>query len=208
MSHSDKKIRQLLDLLFEQLKMARGAFLVAKYIYDAKQGNRINSTHYFFSQVYQSCLESSILALSRLLVQNSDSINFDYLLECVKKNIDSFPHTSSEAVKFAIAQHREQLENYKSLILKIKNQRDKTIAHLDKKHVNNLGLIFKYPPISEAEIEKIFDVLMEIINAYGGYLTPSQGFHLDVLAPNIHDDIEFVIERIGKKEPKIGGFPN
>jgi hypothetical protein len=198
-SQSDKKLQRILGLLFNQMTRARGAFLVAKHVFYAKQGNRINSTHYFFSQVYQSCLESTILGLSRLLVQNSDSINFDYLLNYVEQNIDCFPRVSSREVKFTIAKHRERLQNCASLILSIKDQRDKAIAHLDKKHVNNPNMVFKYPPIHEMEIEELFELLIKIINTYGSYLVPSQEFRIDVLAPNIRDDIEFVIERINKK---------
>ena len=197
MNQSSKKIQDILGCLSDQLARGWLVFLVAKYVYQTFHSSRITSARYFFTATYLSCMESAILALSRLAVPHSDSISIEYLLNCSEQSPRAFPRTQKEAVLSSVCEHRQQLKTIDSLIANVKEQRNRTIAHLDRKYVNNPASIFSSPPLDMSGVERAFILLLRIINTYKRYLDSSELF-LDNLAPNVREDLEYLIGLIEK----------
>jgi len=197
MNRSSEKIQDILGYLSNQLARGWLFFLVAKYVYQAFQSSQITSARHFFAATYLSCIESAILALSRLAVPHSDSISIEYLLNCSAQSPKAFPRAQKEVVLNSVSEHRQQLKAIGSLIANVKEQRDQTIAHLDRKYVNNPSAIFSSPPLDMREIERTFVLLLRIINTYKRYLDSSELF-LNFLAPNVRDELEYLIGLIEK----------
>jgi hypothetical protein len=169
---------------------------VAKHVHDARSSQRINCAYYFFNTVEEACIESAILALSRVIVPNNDSINVQYLLNYSEQNHHAFPRADQQTIADSVQQHRQQLASISSLIANIKEQRDRTVAHLDRKHVTNPSAVYAYPPLNYMEIESVFGLLLRIINTYSGYLVPSEDIRLDDIEPSVVDDMSYLIKLI------------
>jgi hypothetical protein len=197
MSNSEKKIRDIIGRLAYQIAWGWQAFHIAKYVHERSANKRINCAHYFFNVVEASTMETAVLTLARLTIPHRDeSITINYLLNFVEQNREAFPHIQESTILAEIAHHRSQLESLNSLVANIKEQRDKTIAHLDKLHVTNPSAVYTHPPIDYQEVERAFRLLLNIVNVYAGYLRPSEEIRLDDIAPNITDDVEYLTNLI------------
>ena len=197
MSKSDRQIRDIIGHLAYQIAWGWQAFHIAKYVHERRANNRINCAHYFFNGVEASTIETAVLTLARLTIPHRDeSITINYLLNYVEQNREAFPQIQESAVLAAIAHHLSQLESLNSLVANIKEQRDKTIAHLDKLHVTNPSAVYTHPPIDFQEVERAFRLLLNIVNVYAGYLRPSEEIRLDDIVPNITDDIEYLTKLV------------
>ena len=98
MRQSKPNIKNILLQLGDQLTKCWCAFYVAKYIRQAYQSNRVPSAHYFFGATYTTCMEGILLAFSRLVLPDKDSIHIHYLLNCNEQNPDALLGASKEKV--------------------------------------------------------------------------------------------------------------
>jgi hypothetical protein len=198
MSNSEQQIRDIIGHIAYQISWGWQAFLIAKYIHERRVNKRINCAYYFFNGTETSTIETAVLTLARLTIPDRErkSITIDYLLNYVEQHSEVFPQIQGNTMLAVIARHRSQLESLNSLIANIKEQRDRTIAHLDKLHITNPSAVYTHPPIDYQEVEKAFSLLLNIVNVYAGYLLPSEEIRLDDIAPNITDDVEYLTKLI------------
>ncbi|MBN1318448.1 MAG: hypothetical protein JXA42_23410 [Anaerolineales bacterium] len=203
MNPIDQKARDIIGHLAYQLARGWTTFVVAKHVHEARSGKRINCAHYFFNTVEESCIESAILALSRVLIPHIDSINVQYLLNYSEQNHRVFPRADQQTIIDNVQRHRQQLASISSLIANIKEQRDRTVAHLDRKHVTNPSAVYAYPPLNYLEIESVFSLLLCIINTYSGYLVPSEDIRLDDIEPSVVDDMSCLVKLIEQDNARL-----
>lgn len=201
MDKSSLKIKDILSYLSDQLGRGWLALQVSKYLYQAFQNSKITSARYFFISAYLSCTESAVLALSRLVIPNQDSINIEYLLNTAKHNSKVFSNVGKEEVLKAILEHEQKLKTIASLMVSIKDHRDRTLAHLDRKHINDPAAIIANPSIDMQEVEKVFYLILQIINTYKGYLDSSE-LYLTNLEKEIEDDLGYLLNLIKKADER------
>lgn len=170
MSKSPHKLREIVQYLSDQLTRGWAALWVAQQIDGARQSGRLRNAHAFWGTTYEASVESAILALARLIVPHKDAISVEYLLNCVYQSPSAFPRPEREAVMRTVAQHRALLGAIGPLVDRVKNHRDRTIAHLDKRHVNQQDLLESQRPIDLDEIERAFGRILAVLNAYRVYL--------------------------------------
>lgn len=194
--------REILRILTIQWVRGLQAYFVAKQVHESREKKRIASLVYFFNTVELSCQETTILALSKLLVTNKDSITIPYLLDYAGRNPLAFPKANDQLLPEVISRHREQLNELEPLINRIKKQRDKTIAHLDKLHVSNPSTIANTFFIDFLQVEKIFKDLQQLINEYGEYLEPPFSFLQDIPKPSVIEDVEYLTQLIEQDDLK------
>jgi len=202
MNPPDQTVRDIIGHLACQLAKSWQAFLVAKYVHEARSVGRINCSHYFFDSVEESCLEVAILVLAKIVVPNDDSINIHYLLNYSEQNPEAYRSSHEKVIRDCVLQHKKQLENIAPLIANIKEQRDHTIAHLDKKHIKNPSAVYTHPPLDYREVENLYRLLLGAINAYSGYLVPSDDIHLDNIAPEVAGDLQYLTKLIERDNAK------
>ena len=46
-------------------------------------------------------------------------------------------------------------------------------------------------------------LLLGIINTYNGHLQPSEEFRLNILEPDIKDDLDYIVGLLGKKQKRF-----
>ena len=192
----DQRVRDIIGHLTHQLANGWGAFLVARHIHEARASRQINCAHYFFSISEESCIESALLALSRVIVAHNDSINIQYLLSYVEQNHQAFPSVDEKTLTDSVSRHIQELNNISSLIANIREQRNRTIAHLDRRHVTNPSSVYTHPPLDYREVEQAFGLLLGIINTYSGYLRPSEEIRLDNIDAGIDEDSNYLVRLI------------
>jgi len=169
-SKSRGALRAIVGSLSDQLARGWASLAAARQIDGSRQGSQSCRERAFLDTTYDACVESAVLALARLLVPHKDSISVTYLLNCVQQSPSAFPVPERDAVARAVEQHRALLKEMQPLVDQVKDYRDRTIAHLDKKVVNHRHAVHAHPPVELDDVERAFLLTLDVINAYRGYL--------------------------------------
>jgi hypothetical protein len=131
----DERMERLILALCNELTWGLRSFYAAKVLYKSE----LRLTPTLFDTFYWSCLDNSVLILSRIIVAKkkfkNDSVNVQYLLEQAKNTPSLFRFAKSDEIQKSNLAHVELLESYKSLIDALEDQRDRNLTHLDLKHV-------------------------------------------------------------------------
>ena len=86
MSNAYQKARHTLEYLDVQLSAGWTNFLIAKLIHDAQANKKLSSDYLFFNISMQSCIDITIIALSKIIVHHRDPISIQYFLDYAKQN--------------------------------------------------------------------------------------------------------------------------
>jgi hypothetical protein len=170
MSTSRHKLSEIVTYLSSQLTHGWSALWVAEQIARADRASELLSAQSLFSAAYEACVESAILALARLAIAHRSSMSVDYLLNCIYHSPSAYPVPKRAAVAEAVAQHRALLEDLRPLVDRVKDYRDRAIAHLDKRHVNQRDEVHAHPPVELWEIDRAFELMRVILKAHREYL--------------------------------------
>jgi hypothetical protein len=165
MSKSRRALQEIADSLSGQLSRGWAALWVARQTGLARRDGALSGARSLFSTIDDACVESAILALARLVVSHKDSISVVYLLNCMQHSPSAFPISQRETVMDAVARHQRQLEALQPLVDRVKDHRDRTIAHLDKRYVNRRDTLHTYPPPALDEVERAFVSIAAVLNA-------------------------------------------
>jgi hypothetical protein len=165
-SKSRRTLVEIVGYLSSQLAQGWAALAVAQQIERSKHEGHLGSAPTLSDTAYGACLESAILALARLTVAHKDSISVEYLLNCVQQSPSAFPIPQREAVIEMVSQHRTQLQGLDPLVEQIKDYRDRTVAHLDKRHVNQRRAIQRDPPADKDELACAFVSIGGVLDAH------------------------------------------
>jgi len=90
--------------------------------------------------------------------KKDDEISVQYLFNMCNRN---------KKLSCMRQSHQKQLEGLIPLIEQVKTWRDLTIAHLDKKHVNDPSTIAKMQPV---DMENVGEGFILLVNIRFGYL--------------------------------------
>jgi len=172
-SNPIERIETTLDFLIYELGWAFLYYYTAQTIaYESRENENLLDNKLFFSAFFGST-DDAILILSRLVIDNKNSINMDYLLNLVENNCDLLPISSKANVLSAVKEHRIQLDNMEPLVNKIKRERDKKLAHADRVRVNNPENNLSNPTFYMEEVGNFLHGLIDIVNTYNKFLSRS-----------------------------------
>lgn len=147
------------------------AFLVAEKISISSKNKTSSIPEELAKIIYNSCLETSIFALAKITDSNKSSISIQYLLKYAENNRSAFPLLQlEENQKKIITGYKELYKQFTPTFKKIKDQRNKLLAHLDKKLLNDPNLHINNP-ITEDELRDAFARLKTIIYEFANYLS-------------------------------------
>src|SRR5262249_14458514 len=138
MTADQDKISAILDHLCDELARGNHFFQIAQALQRAYDGNRLTDAPYFFAGAYDACLRESILSLAKLTDSDQDSITIVYLLNIAKQNREAFQRAVPDESDMAVTRHQKLLKELRPLIASVKGQRDRVIAHLDRKHITRI----------------------------------------------------------------------
>lgn len=164
------KLQNLLDQLNDLLFRTWSAFLVAKNFDPIIDSDNLVQGRYFCVTVYVSCVEYTILGFSKLMSEKKDEISVGYLLNICNEKSVVFADVNRDEVSNMVQSHQKQLTELKTLVRQVKLWRDRAIAHLDRKHINDPPIIANMQPVDMEYIGESFILLQDIINVYREWL--------------------------------------
>jgi hypothetical protein len=166
MSQSIEKNLGIIHYLASQISLGWNHLLVAKYIGEAYRENKIIGAHTILKNAQLACWDSSVLALVKVVDKHKSSQNIYYLLNCLEADPSSYPYVNKSELLVQITNHRDELRKIDAILPSLKEKRDKVIAHLDKKLVNQPETVFSYPPLETESLISAFQVLRGILETY------------------------------------------
>ena len=169
MNHPEK-LQSLLDHLTNLLFRTWSAFLGAKKLDPIIDSNDVVQKRYFLVSAHVSCVESALLGFSKLMSSKKDEISISYLLDMCNQESSAFIRVNQAKIFGVVQEHRQQLAKLEPLVHQVKTWRDKAIAHLDMKFINDLAAIANLQSVDMEEVGNGFILLQDIINAYREWL--------------------------------------
>jgi hypothetical protein len=188
-----ERVKEVQDLLFGQITQGLAYFYCAQSLYRGFRESQLMKNSYLFFGVYEATKREAILALARIMKEHPDSITIHYLFNLLENNPRLLSSDNSESVRRVVAGHRAQLEKYEPLIESVCEQRDRVLAHLDRKHVNNPSDLFAYPQgVNLTELGECLWKVLDVLNFYAGYY--GNEFDPSNLEGAIAEDVDILLK--------------
>ena len=196
MSQSIEKNLGIIHYLASQISLGWNHLFVAKFIGEAYRDNRIMGAHTILKNAQLACWDSSVLALVKVIDKHKSSQNIFYLLNCLESDPSSYPYVNESELLEQISNHRDELSKIDEILPSLKEKRNKVIAHLDKKLVNQPETVFSYPPLDTESLYPAFQVLRGILKVYD---KQTESFSLWISEGQyIKNDLDYLIALIDK----------
>ena len=187
-------IKEITRLLTSQISVGWNYFVIAKFIREAYEEDRIKGSHTIFTNSYSACWDAAILSVTKVLDKQNDSINIKYLLNCIEGSSINYPSLTKDEIKQQIINHRVEINSIEESIPGIWDERDRIVTHLDRKHVNDPANVFSNPRIELDDLHSSIRALRRILLTYNTQLK-AEGISIDE-NQYIWDDLERLIRLI------------
>jgi len=158
-------INSILLFLSNEALRAHLYYGIAKAIRERSQEPEFEQASNLLSGSYYATIRESILAMSKILLMDRESICMEYLFNYAEQNTREFPNASSEEIRELINSSRDEFHTFDSLVNQIQHLRDTELAHMDKRQINNPNLIIPVP-IEFNNLENCMALLIEILNRF------------------------------------------
>jgi hypothetical protein len=168
MAKNGNKIKAILDLLAEELSRGMLYWQIASSLHARYAKSDLIQSPTLLCGIYQACYNQVLLSLAKLGIYERESVSLEYLLNCASQNLKAFRYANRNELEMTIQRHRRLLAERKPFFDKVKAARDRVLAHLDSKHINDPE-IFEHIQIQYEEIERAFKFLLETLNCYKGF---------------------------------------
>lgn len=191
-----EKLKSLLNNLSEELLRGYGCWRIAQEIQAARGEGDLAGAAQFLSIVQEACTREAYLSLAKLGTAEGESITLEYLLNVAGQVPSrSFPLATREEIDRSVAVQRGQLEQLAPLMDDLKMRRDRILAHLDRKHINEPEVVA--PESMETEqIEACFLVFLGILNTYRRYFGSAQ-LSFEKVEADLRAEVGYVVQRLG-----------
>lgn len=197
-----QRLEETLDSLSRQLNWGWSFLTSAKALHNTDWQA---CARWFRLVSYQACLNEAVLVLAKVVIEHKDSITLFYLFNQAEHTPHLFEFADADQLRDSLAEHRKAIKEH-SLLPTIKSQRDKVLAHFDKKHINDPTVITS-APVDMTEVEHCYEQLLDIFNTYQGYYNDSE-LYLGLSADNIEADVHYVarlVRQAGERNRSLLG---
>ena len=107
----------------------------------------------FFRVAYHGLYNDMIAHIIKVLDRDERSTTFWYIYNSYKEEID-----------ICLAKTEESVSKIEAMACKLKDIRDKTHFHIDKKAVTNPKVIWKQASIKGKDLASVVDIIWEVLN--------------------------------------------
>src|SRR5215216_109664 len=202
MQTSDENIRDVIKILMSQISLGWDYFVVAKFIREAYGSARVAGAHAILTRAYETCWDAAILAVSKVLDNHKDSLSVKYLLNCLDSVPMQYPGLTRGALAKQIAEHRAEIADIEAQIPGIWDERDRIVAHLDRKHVYAPASVRSSPPIEMDDLHSAIRALRRILLIYNQQWQ-ALGISIDS-SQEIWNDLEKILRLLNEDGQKAG----
>ncbi len=167
MVKNKQRLEQTIEALCDELYWGLRSFYAAKAVFETE----LRLTPTLFDTFYFSCLDQSALILSRMVVakENSEddqSINLQYLANQAENKSSAFKFAKPSEIKNLLEKQVRLFELHKPLIAILRDQRDQNLAHLDRRHINDLDWRKNQIQLDLSQVEKLYRDLIDVMTSY------------------------------------------
>jgi hypothetical protein len=135
------------------------SYIALKSFREEFEKNKETTDDIFIGTAVINLYNNAILSMANTIKPNDKSVNLDYLFNIIRYSESSFkPEIFNEIMEF-IPHFEKNIEGLSPVTDMTIVLRDKSIAHLDRDHVNKPYIFFANPPIKWEEFENAFDVI-------------------------------------------------
>lgn len=165
MGKPNRRIEQALTALCDELDWGLRCF------YAARAAAHIPGAPVLAETFQGACADQSLLTLARIVLakknaRRDESINIRYLANLVKGKPSAVCFGDAEEVEALIEKQARLQEEHAPLIATLKEQRDRSLAHLDRHHVNGPSWRQSQSGVNMAQVEALYQGLAEILGEY------------------------------------------
>jgi hypothetical protein len=196
MGKSAKRLDLILGKITDELNSAFLYFFIARSIQEHFLCSENELAPHFFTGTYHACLRECLLSISKMVIEDPESITFKYLLDHVENHPKNFPGSSQDEIQTIVDEHRRFLRAFSPLSETIRVIRDRELAHFDRKHINEPDSML-LDSIKFNEIADFLNVLSEITTKYQT-LRGISASDLSQLRETIEREVEVLKEKIGE----------
>jgi hypothetical protein len=161
------RLEQTIDVLCDELYWGLRSYYAAKIVFETE----LRLTPTLFDTFYFSCLDQAALILSRMVIAKKDtkddeSINLQYLANQAENKPSAFRFAKPDEVRDLLEKQAQLLEMHSPLITILKGQRDRNLAHLDRRHVNDPNWRESQTQLDFLQVERLYQDLIGIMVTY------------------------------------------
>lgn len=143
---------------------------MALTVFNIIDGQYTKHNDIFLTTLMISAYNTAILSLANMLKPHQDSVSLNYLITCIKDTKDLFdPKTENQFLSFA-DEVNSAISVISATIEQVVELRDKSVAHLDRKHINNPSFLLEKLPVKGDELSAAYLLVESAIFEIGKYL--------------------------------------
>lgn len=176
MSKSLEELKHIYLRLVDYLLSGDLAFVVLKSIREELIRDNETKDDIFIGTVVISSYNTMVLTLANSIKPNSESIHLSYFFNCVRESKKELGDEKYNQIMAFIGEFETELERLSNITKAVIELRDTTVAHVDRKHVNNPSALFKDQPISWEDMEMAISVVSSRLLELGKYLDLGESF--------------------------------
>ena len=159
MKKSELEIAQIYKKLLDYFFSGVLAFVVLKTLREEYQRTKEERDEIFISTLFISSYNTVVLALANTVKPSKESINLAYLFNCIKASETDFAIEAFSRLSSFMQEADGLLRSIASTIDAAIMLRDTSVAHLDKRHINNPVVLINNPPIKWEDMEFAYDIV-------------------------------------------------
>jgi hypothetical protein len=186
MANSKFKIFRIMEKIRESLLQTSMFLATYQFLTDQLSSNQFKIAPKFFQTTSDATLREAILGITRLTDENPESINFKLLLDMAENHPRLFRHSPVEA-RTLVESNRLRLANLDPILKALRPVRDRELAHLDRKHLNDPAVVSP-EPIQLQDLFHCVDILNVILSDIWQAL-------LDIQLPD-YQDVDLLLKEL------------
>ena len=159
MKKSKLEIVQIYEKLLDYFFSGVLAFVVLKTLREEFQRTHEGRDEIFISTLYISTYNTIVLALANTVKPSKESIHLAYLFNCIKESKGKFDIVTFNRLSSFMREAETLLNSITATIDAAITLRDTSVAHLDRRHINNPASLINNPPIKWDDIEFAYDIV-------------------------------------------------
>ena len=159
MSKEIDEITEIFQRLLDYFYTGALAFIVLDTLRTQVGLTKKGGDSYFIVAVYLASYNTLMLALANTAKPDDDSINLHYLFNCIRASRRSFSDEQYDQLAAFLLEFESALLEIEGTIEAAVKIRNTTVAHLDRKHVNNPAALSIDSPANWDNLKHAYNIV-------------------------------------------------
>jgi hypothetical protein len=164
MTNWTKRFVKTLDLLSREVQEL-GKYLVIVETIEQQSADWDDASSTTMDPISRASWRALLLGLAGLLSNDQESITVAYLIDLADNHPYGFNNLSPSEVKQLVLLVRNELHSIRDLEARLRSVRDRKLAHLDRKHINEPARMINRQ-IETSEIGTALEVVENIVDRF------------------------------------------